>query len=187
MVDDFIYRLIAFAGFCIFPCLAWLTGGCRRIDRKTVAGSLLLIWGIGVLTFWLPWSRQFLGWINDVLVAILAASQKGTMFLFGPLALGPGQSLADGTTYLRGDYSFMGDHFNNPTYQDKSLEQDKTMVNARLGWRNDHWDAAIWVKNATDEAYSSTSAAPLVFAGTEAQFLEAPRTYGATLRYNFTP
>ena len=100
MSDDFLYRLIAFAGFCIFPCLAWLTGGCRRIDRKTVAGSLLLIWGIGILTFWLPWSRQFLGWINDVLVAILAASQKGTIFLFGPLALGPGQTLPDGTSSI---------------------------------------------------------------------------------------
>jgi CNT family concentrative nucleoside transporter len=100
MPDDFLYRLIAFIGFCIFPCLAWLTGGCRRIDGKTVAGSLLLIWGIGILTFWLPWSRQLLGWINDVLVAILAASQKGTVFLFGPLALGPGQTLADGTSSI---------------------------------------------------------------------------------------
>jgi CNT family concentrative nucleoside transporter len=100
MPDDFIYRLIAFAGFCIFPCLAWLTGGCVRVDRKTMVGSLLLIWGIGILTFWLPWSRQLLSWLNDVLVAVLAASQKGTVFLFGPLALGPGQSLPDGTSSI---------------------------------------------------------------------------------------
>ena len=106
MADDFLYRLIAFAGFCIFPFLAWMTGGCRRIDRKTVAGSLLLIWGIGILTFWLPWSRQFLGWINDVLVAILAASQKGTIFLFGPLALGPG---ADPCRWNFLDWIYPGD------------------------------------------------------------------------------
>jgi len=34
---------------------------------------------------------------NDVLVATLAAAQKGSIFLFGPLAVGPGQSLPDGT------------------------------------------------------------------------------------------
>ena len=80
---------------------------------------------------------------------------------------------------------YMGDHFNNPTYQPASIEQDKNLVNARVGWRNDNWDAALWVKNATDEAYASLSAAPLAYSGTEAYFLEAPRTWGATVRYNF--
>ena len=47
------------------------------------------------------------------------------------------------------------------------------------------WDAALWVKNATDEAYATLSAAPLAYSGTEAYFLEAPRTWGATVRYNF--
>lgn len=98
MPEDWIYRLTALAGFCLVPGFAWITGDRRRVDKKTVVGSLVLIWAIGVLTFWLPWSRQVLGWINDVLVAVLDASQKGTVFLFGPLAMGPGQSLPDGTT-----------------------------------------------------------------------------------------
>lgn len=93
--------------------------------------------------------------------------------------------LGDGVTYLRGDYSFMTDHFTNPTYQLPETEQDRTTVNARLGWRNDNWDAALWIKNATDDSYSSAAAAPLVFSGTETQFLTAPRTFGATLRYSF--
>jgi iron complex outermembrane recepter protein len=93
--------------------------------------------------------------------------------------------LADGMTYLRGDYSFMGDHFANNTYQPPATEQDKALLNARLGWRNDNWDAALWVKNITDEAYSAQTAAPLTFTGTEAEFLEAPRTYGVTVRYTF--
>jgi outer membrane receptor protein involved in Fe transport len=79
----------------------------------------------------------------------------------------------------------MSDHFNNPTYQPESIEQDKNLVNARVGWRNDSWDAALWVRNATDEAYATLSAAPLAYSGTEAYFLEAPRTWGATVRYNF--
>lgn len=93
--------------------------------------------------------------------------------------------LAGGTTYLRGDHSFMGDHFANNTYQPPETEQDRSLFNARLGWRNEHWDAALWVKNITDEAYSSQTAAPIVFSGTQAEFLDAPRTYGATVRYTF--
>jgi iron complex outermembrane receptor protein len=93
--------------------------------------------------------------------------------------------LADGVTYLRSDYSFMGDHFGNPTYQPDSVEQDKTLLNIRLGWRNDHWDAAVWVRNATDEAYANLAAAPIAYSGTETFFLEAPRTYGVTVRYSF--
>jgi iron complex outermembrane receptor protein len=93
--------------------------------------------------------------------------------------------LADGMSYLRGDYSFMGDHFSNATYQAPKTEQDRELFNARLGWRNDSWDAALWVKNITDEAYSVQTAAPLIFSGTEAEFLAPPRTYGATVRYYF--
>jgi len=93
--------------------------------------------------------------------------------------------LAGGMVYLRADYSFMGDHYTNPTYQAPDTEQDRELVNVRLGWRNDAWDAAIWVKNATDESYSSLSAAPFLLTGMRAEFLAAPRTYGATVKYRF--
>ncbi len=93
--------------------------------------------------------------------------------------------LAEGVTYLRGDYSFMSDYFTNPTYQVDSVEQDKNLLNLRLGWRDETWDAAVWVKNATDESDSLLSAAPIAYSGTEAEFLEAPRTWGVTVRYSF--
>lgn len=93
--------------------------------------------------------------------------------------------LADGVTYLRGDYSYMDDHFTNPTYQASKVEQDRTLVNVRLGWRNDNWDGAVWVKNATDEDYSILSTEPVAYSGTEAEFLAEPRTWGVTLRYTF--
>jgi iron complex outermembrane receptor protein len=92
---------------------------------------------------------------------------------------------AEGIAYLRSDYSYMGNHFTNATYQAASVRQDQNLVNVRLGWRNPDWDAALWVKNATDEAYSSLSGAPIAYSGTEAQWLQAPRTYGVTVRYNF--
>ncbi len=96
-MDDWIYRLAALAGFFGIGLVAWLTGSRAAPNRKTVTGSLALIGLIGALTFWVPWSRRGLEWINDALVAALSASQKGSVFLFGPLALGPGESLADGT------------------------------------------------------------------------------------------
>ena len=52
---------------------------------------------MGALTFWFTESRFVLEWINDVLIALLNASHKGAVFIFGPLALGPGQTLPDGT------------------------------------------------------------------------------------------
>ncbi len=96
-MEDGIYRLLSFAGFFGILTLAWVAGNRGKINRKTVLGSLALIWILGGLTFWVPWSRQVLEWINNALVATLTASQKGTVFLFGPLAIGPGQTLPDGT------------------------------------------------------------------------------------------
>ncbi|CAI2717618.1 NupC/NupG family nucleoside CNT transporter [Nitrospina watsonii] len=38
-----------------------------------------------------------LAWVNDALIALIDASRRGSVFLFGPLALGPGESRPDGT------------------------------------------------------------------------------------------
>ncbi|MCB1691084.1 MAG: TonB-dependent receptor [Halioglobus sp.] len=93
--------------------------------------------------------------------------------------------IAQGNGYLRTDYSFMGNHYTNPTYQAPETKQDREQVNVRLGWRNETWDAALWVKNATDESYSSLAASPFVLTGMRAQFLQPPRTYGVTVNYQF--
>lgn len=95
-MEDGAYRLTAFAGFFTLAGVAWLTGSRRSISWKTIGGSLLLIWALGVLVFLIPGSRSVLRWINDALVALLTAAKKGIVFLFGPLALGPGQTLPDG-------------------------------------------------------------------------------------------
>jgi iron complex outermembrane receptor protein len=87
--------------------------------------------------------------------------------------------LADGGVYWRTDYSYMGDHDNGQT------EDDRTVVNSRLGWRNDNWDLAAWGKNLTDDEYAYLTAATFVFSGMDAFFLAPPRTYGVTARYMF--
>lgn len=99
-MDEGLYRFVAFAGYLIVGFIAWVTGKRTPVNWKTIAGSFVLAWVLGVLTFWLPWSRQALSWLNDILIAILNVYQKGNIFLFGPLAIGPGQTLPDGTASI---------------------------------------------------------------------------------------
>lgn len=87
--------------------------------------------------------------------------------------------LGDGNLYWRTDYSYMDDHDNGET------EDDRELVNARVGWRNDNWNVSVWGKNLTDDDYATQTVATFLFTGMDAFFLAPPRTYGATLRYDF--
>ena len=96
--------------------------------------------------------------------------------------------LADGGLYIRGDYIFMDDHLTNSA--DAALlenkdEDDREQLNARIGWRNDHWNVSVWGKNLTDDEYAVQTGVTQVFSGQDPYWLAPPRTYGATLRYDF--
>ncbi|HBR48980.1 MAG TPA: nucleoside permease nupX [Nitrospira sp.] len=99
-MEEWPYRLIAGIGFITIALLAWVTGTRNRLNWTTIGGSAALAWGLGILSFWFPGSRWFWSMINDLVVAVLTASQKGTVFLLGPLALGPGQTLPGGTVSI---------------------------------------------------------------------------------------
>ena len=94
--------------------------------------------------------------------------------------------LGDGGLYLRADYSYMDDHLTNasPETDDDDI-QDRKLVNAKLGWRNEHWNVSVWGKNLTDDDYASLTANTFVFSGMDAFFMAPPRTYGATIRYEY--
>ena len=91
-MEEFTYRLISFCGFFILSGISWITGSRTGIKKKTLFGSYLLAWILGALTFSFSGSRNALQWINDILISLLSASFKGAVFLFGPLALSPGQT-----------------------------------------------------------------------------------------------
>ena len=94
--------------------------------------------------------------------------------------------LANGGVYARADYSYMDDHLTNASAEtDDDDIQDRNLLNAKLGWRNNHWDLSVWGKNLTDDEYASLTANTFIFTGMDAFFLSPPRTYGATLRYDF--
>jgi len=83
-VEDWRYRLIAGIGFVTIAWLAWVTGKRKRPNWRTIGGSAALAWGLGIVSFWFPGSRWLWSMINDLVVAVLTASQKGTLFLLGP-------------------------------------------------------------------------------------------------------
>jgi iron complex outermembrane receptor protein len=96
--------------------------------------------------------------------------------------------LADGGLYIRGDYIFMDDHVTNGTTEDQLEDKDfddRELLNVKVGWRNDHWNLSVWGKNLTDDEYASQTTVTQRFSGQDSYFLAPPRTYGATLRYDF--
>ncbi|MCH9648916.1 MAG: nucleoside permease nupX [Deltaproteobacteria bacterium] len=90
-------NLISLLGWVAFCALAWVIGGCRRpVPWRTVLGSTLLTFGLGAVVFLLPASRKLLLIANDLVLLALSSSSQGAQFLFGPLALSPGQATSAG-------------------------------------------------------------------------------------------
>ena len=91
-------NLGSLGGLIALAFLAWAAGGFRRpVPWRTVvsAGGLMLV--LGAVVFWVPWTRAALIWINDAVITILRAGNEGARFLFGPLALNPGETTAAGS------------------------------------------------------------------------------------------
>ena len=96
--------------------------------------------------------------------------------------------LANGGLYMRADYIFIDDHVTNvgsaDVLEDKDFD-DRTLLNAKVGWRNDNWNLSIWGKNLTEDEYASQTTVTQLFSGQDSYYLAPPRTYGANLRYDF--
>ncbi len=96
--------------------------------------------------------------------------------------------LGDGGIYWRTDYSYMDDHSTNVASADALQDSDfddRNLVNMKLGWRNEQWNVSVWGRNLTDDEYASQTVATFLITGMDAYFLAEPRTYGATVRYDF--
>jgi iron complex outermembrane receptor protein len=90
---------------------------------------------------------------------------------------------------------YSGDHMvgsGRPPYAIDSKEQ----INARIGWRNDNWDVAIWAKNLTNYLYRGSTIENTMSAAVLGPFIASsrlvynswnvdPRTYGVTFKYYF--
>jgi CNT family concentrative nucleoside transporter len=96
-----IYNLVSFAGMFVLLGFAWLLSS----DRKNMNWRVI-IWGVGLqiliaaFVFVVPAGAEVFRFVNDVVVNILDSASAGAKFVFGPLALAPGQTNDSGEKSL---------------------------------------------------------------------------------------
>lgn len=96
--------------------------------------------------------------------------------------------LASGDFYARVDISWVDDSNVDSNLDPRNEQNDYAYGNLKLGWRNDSLDVSVWGKNVTDQDWMNQAAPASVLsalAGDQQAFMNAPRAYGATVRYNF--
>jgi len=87
-----IYNLISFAGIFVLIGVAWLLSNDKRNMNWRVIG-----WGIGlqlliaVFIFRIPAGSKVFLVVNDAVIKVLDSASAGSKFVFGRLALAPGQ------------------------------------------------------------------------------------------------
>jgi CNT family concentrative nucleoside transporter len=103
------YNLVSFAGIFVLAAVAWALSADRRNVNWRVIG-----WGIGlqlliaVFVFVIPAGAKVFLVVNDGVVKLLDSAGEGARFVFGRLALGPGQVGKDGVESLGFMLAFQG-------------------------------------------------------------------------------
>lgn len=110
----------------------------------------------------------------------------------GNIALTWNQPLLTGDLYARLDSSYTDETNQSPDLDPRHEQDAYVLSNFRLGWRNARFDVSGWVRNLSDESYSTFRGPANVGAsvdeavgspvGSFQNYLGQPRTYGATLR-----
>lgn len=96
-----VQNLVSFAGIFVLLGVAWACSAERRRMNWRVIG-----WGIGlqflvaVFVFVVPAGAKVFMAVNDAVVVVLDSASAGSEFVFGRLALPPGQTAEDGTESL---------------------------------------------------------------------------------------
>ena len=90
-----------------------------------------------------------------------------------------------GALTARVDVNHRSEVFFEPQNERRLSGDDRTLVNLRAGIQTDQWSLMAWAKNLTDETYVNFADDRSAITVNTTQSFGAPRTYGATLRYNF--
>ncbi len=87
-----IYNVISFLGIFVLLGFAWLCSSHRgRMNWRAVGWAVGLQLLFGLFIFVVPGGRSVFLWLNDIVVKILDCSAAGTRFVFGSLAIPPGE------------------------------------------------------------------------------------------------
>jgi len=96
-----IYNLVSFAGIFILISFAWVLSADKKNMNWRVIG-----WGIGLqiligfFIFVVPAGSDLFSLVNDVVVEVLDSASAGAKFVFGRLALAPGETSETGEKSL---------------------------------------------------------------------------------------
>jgi len=96
-----IYNLVSFAGIFVLVGFTWILSA----DKKNMNWRVI-IWGIGLqiiialFIFIVPAGSKLFLFVNDIVVSILDSASAGAKFVFGRLALAPGQTSETGEESL---------------------------------------------------------------------------------------
>ena len=96
-----VYNLVSFAGIFVLIGFAWILSA----DKKNM-NFRLITWGIGLqviigfFIFVVPVGSRLFLVVNDVVVKVLDSASAGAKFVFGRLALAPGQTSEAGEESL---------------------------------------------------------------------------------------
>jgi len=104
-----LYNLVSFVGIFVIVGFAWLCS-----SNRTVVNWRVILWGISLqlvfafFIFVLPIGSKFFLLVNDVVLTVLNSATEGTKFVFGRLALSPGEVNEYGETSLGSILAFQG-------------------------------------------------------------------------------
>lgn len=87
------YNLISLGGILGFLFLAWIFSKNRRnLNLRIIIWGIFLQFLFALFIFRLPVGLWFFEWMNVAVVKLLSFAKGGIYFVFGPLALSPGES-----------------------------------------------------------------------------------------------
>jgi CNT family concentrative nucleoside transporter len=86
-------RLTSFFGLFVLMLLAWLVARDRKnINFRLIATGLLVQSVFALIVFKLPVGVVVFSWLNDAVLRIISFAKEGIYFVFGPLAVSPGET-----------------------------------------------------------------------------------------------
>lgn len=96
-----IYNFVSFSGIFVLTGLAWVFSTNRKnMNWRLIICGMLLQLLVALFIFVIPAGSKFLLFLNDMVVEILNSATAGAQFVFGRLAIPPGQVNAAGETSL---------------------------------------------------------------------------------------
>jgi len=95
------YNLVSFLGIFVLVAFAWLLSPDRKnMNWKVIFWGIALQLLIALFIFVLPAGSRLFLFLNEVVIKVLDSSSAGAKFVFGRLALAPGQVSQTGETSM---------------------------------------------------------------------------------------